>query len=77
VLLGAEYGIGPVTLRYNVSFADYSDVDVSEVMHVPAIGVQVNEHLSLLGEYVFWTRDSPQGDSDVDKSVNVTVSGHF
>jgi hypothetical protein len=76
-LLGAEYGIGPVTLRYNVSFADYGDVDVSEVMHVPAIGVQVNEHLSLLGEYVFWTRGAPEGDSDVDKSVNVTVSGHF
>jgi hypothetical protein len=77
VLLGAEYGIGPVTLRYNVSYADYSDLDVSEVLHVPAIGVQVNKHLSLLGEYVYWTRKAPEGTSDVDKSVNVTVSGHF
>jgi hypothetical protein len=77
VLLGAEYGIGPVSLRYNVSFADYSDVNVTEVMHVPAIGVQVDPHLSVLGEYVFWTRDADEGDSDVDKSVNVTVSGHF
>lgn len=31
VLLGAEYGVGP--LRYNVSFVDHDDV---EVLHVPA-----------------------------------------
>jgi hypothetical protein len=77
VLLGAEYGIGPITLRYNVSLANYSDVEVSEVMHVPAIGLAVHEHLSLLGEYVHWTRDTNEGDVDVDKSVNVTLSGHF
>jgi hypothetical protein len=77
VLAGAEYGLGPVTLRYNVSFADYSDVDVSEVMHVPAVGVAANEHLSVLAEYVHWTRETNEGDVDVDKSLNVTVSGHF
>jgi hypothetical protein len=77
VLAGAEYGIGPVTLRYNVSYADYQDVDVSELMHVPAIGVAANDHLSVLAEYVLWTRDAPEGDSDVDKSLNVTVNGHF
>lgn len=77
VLVGAEYGIGPVTLRYNLSLADYSDVDVSEVMHVPAIGLAANEHLSILAEYVHWTRDTNEGDVDVDKSLNVTVNGHF
>jgi hypothetical protein len=77
VLAGAEYGIGPVTLRYNVSFADYADVDVSEVMHVPAVGFAANDHLSILAEYVHWTRDTSEGDVDVDKSLNVTVSGHF
>jgi hypothetical protein len=75
LLLGGEYTIGPVALRYNVSFGDYRDVDVSEVMHVPAVGFKFNEHLSILGEYVHWTRDTPEGDVDVDKSVNVTVNG--
>ncbi len=77
LLAGAEYGIGPVTLRYNVSYADYHDVDVTELMHVPAIGVSANEHLSILAEYVHWTRDTNEGDVDVDKSLNVTVSGNF
>jgi hypothetical protein len=77
VLAGAEYGIGPVTLRYNISFGDYSDVDVSEIMHVPALGLELNDHLSVLAEYVHWTRDTNEGDVDVDKSLNVTVSGHY
>jgi hypothetical protein len=77
VLAGAEYGIGPVTLRYNVSYADYADVDVTELMHVPAVGLAFNDHLGVLAEYVHWTRDSNEGDSDVDKSLNVTVNGHF
>lgn len=77
LLFGGEYGLGPVTLRYNVSFADYADVNVSEVMHVPAVGFAANEHLSLLAEYVHWTRDTDEGDADVDKSLNVTLSGRF
>jgi hypothetical protein len=77
VLIGAEYGIGPVTLRYNLSYADYNDVDVTELMHVPAVGYAFNDHLSLLGEYVHWTRDTSAGDVDVDKSLNITFNGHF
>lgn len=76
-LVGAEYGIGPVTLRYNLSYGDYHDVDVTELLHVPAIGYAVNGNLSLLAEYVHWTRDTNEGDVDVDESLNVTVSGHF
>lgn len=76
-LAGAEYGLGPVTLRYNVSYADYHDVDVTELMHVPGLGFAFNSHLSLLGEYVHWTRDTNEGEVDVDKSLNVTLSGHF
>jgi len=76
-LAGAEYGIGPLTLRYNVSYADYHDVDVTELMHVPAVGIAANDHLSLLGEYVHWTRDTNEGEVDVDKSLNVTLNGHF
>jgi hypothetical protein len=77
LLAGAEYGFGPVTLRYNLSYANYDDVDTTELMHVPGIGVQLHEHLGLLLEYVNWTRHSDAGDSDVDKSVNVTLNGHF
>jgi len=77
VLAGAEYGIGPVTLRYNISYGDYHDVDVTELMHVPAVGFAANSHLSLLAEYVHWTRDTNEGDVDVDKSLNVTLNGHF
>jgi hypothetical protein len=76
-LAGAEYGIGPVTLRYNFSLGNYDALDVTEIMHVPALGLQVNEHVSLLVEYVDWTRDADEGKSDVDKSLNLTVSGHF
>ena len=77
LLVGGEYGIGPVTLRYNFSYGKYEDVDVHEVMHVPAIGVALNGHLSVLGEYVDWIRDTPEGDIIADRSVNVTVNGHF
>jgi hypothetical protein len=77
VLAGAEYGLGPLTLRYNLSYADYHDVDVTELMHVPAIGVAANAHVSLLAEYVHWTRDTNEGGVDVDKSLNLTVNGHF
>jgi hypothetical protein len=30
LLVGGEYGIGPVTLRYNFSYGKYEDVDVHE-----------------------------------------------
>jgi len=77
LLVGGEYGIGPVTLRYNFSYGKYEDVDVHEVMHVPAIGVALNGNLSVLGEYVDWIRDTPEGDIIADRSINVTVNGHF
>jgi hypothetical protein len=74
LLVGAEYGVGPVTLRYNVSFANYHDVHVSEIMHVPGVGFRINPHLSVLAEFVDWKRHGDI-DSDVDESVNVTLSG--
>ena len=76
-LLGAEYGVGPITLRYNVSYASYGDVDVSEILHVPALGVALDAHLSALAEYVIWNRDAPEGDSKVDRSLNITLSGNL
>jgi len=46
-------------------------------MHVPAISVAVSPNLSLLGELVFWSNDSPQGSSLVDRSFNLTLNGHI
>lgn len=74
LLVGAEYGVGPVTLRYNLSYANYHDVHVSEIMHVPGVGFRINPHLSVLAEFVDWKRHGDV-DSDVDESVNVTLSG--
>jgi hypothetical protein len=76
-LAGAEYTYWRLTARYNVSFADYSDVSVQEAMHVPAIGIVAHDNISVLGEYVIWTRNTNEGASIFDRSVNVTVNGHF
>jgi hypothetical protein len=75
--VGAEYTLGIVTLRYNVSRASYADLDVSELMNVPAVAVKIADPLTLLAEVVFWRRHTPQGDSDVDRSLNVTLRANY
>jgi len=77
LLAGAEYGVGPVTLRYNLSLARYSDVSVDEVLHVPGIGLKFNDNTSFLAEYASWPRHSREGTTDVDQSLNLTWMGHF
>lgn len=77
LLAGAEYTLRPVTLRYNLSIARYSDVEVQEVLHVPGIGLRFNDNTSFLAEYALWPRHSREGTSDVDQSLNLTWMGHF
>ena len=77
LLAGAEYTIEGFTLRYNASLGDYHDVDVNEWMHVPSLSYQINALLSLSAELVIWTRNAPEGDSDVDKSLNVLLYAGF
>jgi hypothetical protein len=77
VLAGAEYTYGPVTGRYNVSHGRYDDVDVTETLHEPAIAYAAGDNLSLLAELVLWNRSTPAGDVRVDRSLNVTLHGHF
>jgi hypothetical protein len=77
VLAGAQYVYRDVTLRYNVSTGRYGDLSISEWMHVPAVAVAVGNNLTVLGEYVSWTRYAPGGNSLVDRSVDVTLNGHF
>ncbi len=77
VLAGAEYTVGPVTARYNFSLGDYSDVSVTETMHVPGLGFAVSPNLSFLAELVIWRRYTPEGDSLVDRSFNLTMNAHL
>jgi hypothetical protein len=77
VLAGAEITIGQVTALYTLSLGSYNDVAVQEWMHVPALSVAVAPNISLLGELVFWSRSTPQGDSIVDRSFNLTLNGHL
>ncbi len=74
VLLGAEYTLARFTLRYNASLGSYTDVSVKEWLHVPALGYAINDHLSVLGELVFWRRFAPEGNSWSDKSLNFTLN---
>ncbi len=75
--VGGEYTFWRLTARYNVSQGNYKDVNVKEILHVPALGVKVDDHLGLLGEYVIWKRDTDAGTIDIDRSLNVTLNGHF
>jgi hypothetical protein len=77
LLAGAEYALGPVVVRYDLSLVRYSDVSVEEVLHLPGLGVTFNENTSFLAEYAWWQRYAPEGSSQVDRSVNLTWMGHF
>jgi hypothetical protein len=76
-LAGAEYTAGPVTLVYTLSLGNYRDVSVKEWMHVPGVSVALSPNVSLLGELVFWSRSTPQGDSLIDRSFNLTLNAHL
>ncbi len=77
LLAGGEYSFWRLSARYNVSRVRYEDVDVEETLHVPALGVRLDDHLRVLAEYVLWTRDTSSGTVDVDRSLNVTFHGSF
>jgi hypothetical protein len=76
-LAGVQYSVGKVTARYNVSFGRYADVSTTEWMHVPAIAVALGDSLTVLGEYVFWKRYASPIDTLLDRSLNITLAGHF
>ncbi len=76
-LVGAQYSLWKLTLRYNFSHANYKTVDIEETLHVPGIGFAFNEHLTLLTELAHWRQDTPTGRIPYNDSVNVTLSGRF
>lgn len=75
--IGAEYTLGSFAVRYNVSHVTYADVHVDEWMHVPAVSYKVAKPITVLAELVFWRSHAAAGNSDVDKSLNVTVLANF
>jgi hypothetical protein len=83
--IGAEYTLGSVTARYQLSLGSYNNVPLpgggsvthKEWMHVPAVGVAVSPNLYVLGELVFWQHDTPGSSVMVDRSFNVTLNAHL
>jgi hypothetical protein len=76
-LAGAEYSYWRITARYNVSHADYKDANTTEILHVPGLGVKVNDNVSVLGEYAYWRQKTPSTTVPYDTAVNITLSGHY
>ena len=70
---GAEYTYRRVTARYNFSAANYGGVGVKEWMHVPALGLKLNDYLSLGGEYVSWSRSVAGTSEKLNRSVNLLL----
>jgi len=69
-LVGGEYTVWRVTLRYNFSAANYHGVDVTEWMHVPALAFKINDHLQLSAEYVHWLRSVSGAHEPYNRSLN-------
>jgi hypothetical protein len=77
LLAGCEMALGPIVPRYNVSIANYSDVAVREILHVPGVSLNIHPHATIFIEYAFWDRIAPEGRTVYDRSLNVTVQGFF
>ncbi|HXS15634.1 MAG TPA: hypothetical protein VN764_00510, partial [Polyangiaceae bacterium] len=77
LLAGVEYDLKWFVPRYNISIADYQDLDVREVLHLWGVTCPFHAHGSLYVEYAWWDRFSPQGRTSYDRSINLTVMGYF
>ncbi|HTF89334.1 MAG TPA: hypothetical protein VK843_13060 [Planctomycetota bacterium] len=77
LMSGLSYQKGDFTLRYSYSYADYSDVDVKEDLHLPRVEYKVNSHLSIWLEYVYWNRDTDGHNTIQDRSLNLILYGSF
>ena len=76
-LVGAEYTFKRLTVRYNYSRGHYETVAVTESTHIPGIGVALHSNLILLAELVIWNRFAPEGTTVMDRSIDITLTGHF
>jgi hypothetical protein len=78
LLTGAEYITKwRLTGRFNLSYVDYSDLGVTEILYQPGIVLKVHDHMSIIGEYVYWNRDQASTTTRVDHSVNAILYASF
>jgi hypothetical protein len=78
LLTGAEYITKwRVTGRFNLSYVDYSDLAVTEILYEPGLVLKIHDHMSVIGEYVYWSRDQASMTTKVDHSVNLILYASF
>jgi hypothetical protein len=78
LLTGVEYVTKwRLTGRFNLSYVDYSDLAVTEVLYQPGLVLKVHDHMSLIAEYVYWNRDQATSSAKVDHSVNFILNASF
>ncbi len=77
LMSGLAYQWNDWTFRYNYSFGDYNDEDIEEAMHMPGVVYQINPHVSVWLEYVYWDRDDNGDTSIVDRSLNLILYASF
>jgi hypothetical protein len=73
VWTGAYFDWRWLSLRYNFSWVDYQDADITEMFHHPGATIAVHDNISILAEYVFWK----SGPSEFDNSLNLILYGSF
>ncbi|MDC0748785.1 hypothetical protein [Polyangium mundeleinium] len=78
LLVGGEARIWKFVARYNLSAARFHDVGVTEYMHQPGLGYNMNDYLQFLVEYAHWTQHDALGYGKfLDQSVATTIHGYF
>ena len=79
LLGGAELQIWRFQPRYSLSFVNYINSGVIELLHIPGVTVTLSENVSLMFEYVYWPRKDPNQPYAflLDNSFNAVVSAGF
>ena len=78
LLVGGEARIWKFVARYNLSAVRYRDVGVTEFMHQPGLGFNMNDYLQFLVEYAHWTQHDALGAGKfLDQSVATTIHAYF
>lgn len=77
LMSGVSYQTGDWTFRYSYSFGDYHDDDVKEELHLPGVQYQINKHMGVWLEYVYWQREDAGDHQIIDRSLNLTLNAGF
>jgi hypothetical protein len=77
LLVGGEARIDKFVARYNLSSVAYRDVGVTEWLHVPAVGYNMNDYLQFLLEFAYWPQQKGPNTKILDQSLDFTIHGYF